>query len=551
MTLKRVVLPLFLTLLAFFLIFPHQAYAPLTNIKFKSFCDAGNGGTATSLNCTLSGVSTGDSIISNIFGEGAFNSFTTTDGQSNSYSQKISSITGSGSGVSTYIQTTLATASGGSLTVTVATGGPNRIYEIVISDYSGVNAFGNSGNDQQDSAGNSGTSSISLSATSGSSVFIDDFTSAGSTLTISQSNGQTIRDAASNGGFLPCQNKCQAADSQSPIVGWTWSGGSACGCFISHSVLEMVGNPATSNNFAVSQCYGNCGNPPVTIVNTNSTHNINFNQSITLFYEFQSNLNGFVQNYSLNTAAICGAGSRCSVNTLYTALYTIANCAVGNTPFSAQCPGSRVSAASTTGIQKQRFTAIASTVPVYAGQWVGVAVSASFNGVDINDTNTNVQLFQTNGITPTTIASSTTASGLCAGCKMGLWAWINGNVVTSGPSTTPSPSCGSGIGDFLQCLTLSFCTGTPNSGCQLAGGFFWAMVYSAFGIIFVVAITKKAGASPDIIPQPVYFFIPISVFFTFIALGALPAWVAFLFFIIAAFIFADLIVSRGRRSSTA
>src|SRR5438445_6243326 len=48
----------------------------------------------------------------------------------------------------------------------------------------------------------------------------------------------------------------------------------------------------TGTTVTVTQCYGNCGNPAITLDNTNSSHTVNFNQSITLFYEFQSNLNG-------------------------------------------------------------------------------------------------------------------------------------------------------------------------------------------------------------------------------------------------------------------
>src|SRR5207245_5156642 len=91
-----------------------------------------------------------------------------------SYSQKILSLTSSGAGTSTYIFTTLSTASGGSLVVTVATGGPSRIYQIAVSDYSGVTGFGKTGADQQDTAGASGSTTVSLSGTSASSLMIDD-----------------------------------------------------------------------------------------------------------------------------------------------------------------------------------------------------------------------------------------------------------------------------------------------------------------------------------------------------------------------------------------
>src|SRR5712692_8531594 len=58
--------------------------AHATGITFKSFCHASTTSGST-LNCTLSGVATADTIIVNIFGIGVFNGFTVTDGQSNTY----------------------------------------------------------------------------------------------------------------------------------------------------------------------------------------------------------------------------------------------------------------------------------------------------------------------------------------------------------------------------------------------------------------------------------------------------------------------------------
>ncbi len=52
----------------------------------------------------------------------------------------------------------------------------------------------------------------------------------------------------------------------------------------------------------LTQCYGNCGSPAITLANTNSTKSINFNQSITLLYVFQSNLNGVILNLTTNLA---------------------------------------------------------------------------------------------------------------------------------------------------------------------------------------------------------------------------------------------------------
>jgi hypothetical protein len=326
-----------------------------------------------------------------------------------------------------------------------------------------------------------------------------------------------------------------------PVVGSTpvtsgQTGG--CGCVIGGSIQSNTGSVGTT-----TQCYGNCGNPPITLANTNSTHSINFNQSITLLYEFQSNLNGFIVNVTTNIA------KNYVSNQMSLAIYEVVGCPIGTTPFTATCPGSRQAVLANSGPQsgRGRGNFLITNIPVANGQWVGIAITFTFSGSDVNDTNTNVSLFQTSGSVPQTINSVSSSS--CT-CKMALWAWITGNTVSGlPPSGSVSGNCGNGIGDFLFCLTLSFCTGNiPTPSCQLAGGFFWAMVYSGFGIIFLAFLTKKTTGDVTVVPTTVYFFVPIAVFFTFISLGALPAWVALFFFVIIAFIFADMLHNRGRSS---
>lgn len=318
-----------------------------------------------------------------------------------------------------------------------------------------------------------------------------------------------------------------------------------CGCIIGGSF-----NAQSSSGATVTQCYGNCGTPPITLANTNSTKSINFNQSITLFYEFQSNLNGIILNSSLNYANFCGSGNKCTVNTLFIAIYLVGNCPSTQQPFSNACPASRLSQSTYSPPGKARLFSICTSIcQVSNGQWVGIAVSATFSGIEINDTNTNVPLFQTNGMTPVSISSSSSASSLCGGCKMGLWAWLQGNVVTGPSPTTPTiANCGNGIGDYIVCLTLSFCTGTPNAGCQIAGGIFWAFAYSAFAIVMVKAIDFKLspkdenGHASMLIPNQVYYFVPIAINFMFVSLGVLPVWWAILLFMIFTALFANLLL---------
>src|SRR5439155_22919986 len=220
-------------------------------------------------------------------------------------------------------------------------------------------------------------------------------------LTLGNFACQTVSGQGSGGG-LSTSSTSQSSSPYSDTL--SWSGASTPTGF-GRFVIELVGSGSGSSVASITQCYGNCGNPPITLANTNSTHTVNFNQTITLLYEFQSNLNGFVKNYTLNYAAVCGSGNKCVSNTLFLALYTIPSCGLGQTPFSSQCPGLRVSQASFSPPTKARLSGVASSISVFAGQWVGVAVSATFSGIDINDTNTNVNLFQTNeGTTPSSIS---------------------------------------------------------------------------------------------------------------------------------------------------
>jgi len=520
---------LLLVLAVLGLILIPQAYA--AGITFKSFCNT-PGGSGTTFNCTLSGVTAADTIIVNIFGVGVFNGFTTTDGQSNSYTEKVFSLTGSGGGESTYIYATLSAASSGSLVVTVATGGPTRIYAFTASDYSGVTGFGTTGTDQSDVAGNSGSSTISLGGTGGSSLMVDDFIVGGFAVspTISALNQQTTRDT--NTAFCGTPSQCRVADGASPILGWSWSGGTGCNnlCSMSHSVMELQG-AASGPVVTVSQCYGNCGSPPITLANTNSTHTINFNQSITLLYEFQSNLAGFVNNYTLNYAAICGSGNKCVANTLFMALYTIPSCPLGSTPFSTQCAGLRVSQASSSPPTKGRISAIASSVPVFIGQWVAVAVSATFSGIDINDTNTNVNLFQTNeGRTPSSISLAVPVTGTTS--KMGLWVWISGNVVVGTPPTNPNTFNCAGL---LDCLlpnwigSLCF-NGTPV--CLAMSGLVWAGILAVFSTFVVIKFGTELMPNARIPFGEIFLFFALTWVLVMGGLAYTFVWVPLFFFFV-------------------
>ena len=226
----------------------------------------------------------------------------------------------------------------------------------------------------------------------------------------------------------------------------------------------------SGGTLTVTQCYGNCGTPPITLVNTNSTHSVNFNQSIQLFYQFQSNLNGFLLNVTTNAA-------KSYVNTangpIFT-VYLVQSCPLGQQPFTQQCPGVSQSSGGFLSVPKGRSSLANLKVAVSNGQWVGIALSAPFSGFDVNDTNTIVPMFQTNQNGVITSASSFSTTS-----KVGLWAWIVGNVVSGSGPTSPTGPC-TNLG-FLDCfftnLVNSFCSNVTTA-CQTSSAILWTIIFT-------------------------------------------------------------------------
>lgn len=285
----------------------------------------------------------------------------------------------------------------------------------------------------------------------------------------------------------------------------------------------------------VTQCYGNCGSPAITLVNTNSTHSINFNQTVTLLYQFQSNVNGFL----LNVTASLAKSYAVLPNGPAFAVYTIPNCPIGQTPFSASCPGLlQVQSAGQNFFSppKGRISLAGLNVPVTNGQWVGIALSAFQSGLDVNDTNTGVPIFQTNeGKNPPAIQG---AALLNSNSKVGLWAWIRGNVITGNPPTTPGSSCQSfaTIDCWLPALVNGFCSNSSPQ-CQTSSALFWILVLS---VLFEVALAYCFNTAVPNLKIPFgEMFILIILIWTFILTGLslIFVWVPVFFFMIGSILF--------------
>jgi len=181
-----------------------------------------------------------------------------------------------------------------------------------------------------------------------------------------------------------------------------------------------------------------------------------------------------------------------------------ATCSVGIAPGSITCPFLLQQGVNTAVTTKGRASMGGGTqYTAVSGDWIAIAVSAQISGLDLNDTNTNVQMFQTSGAIPFSISQETVFS---ATSKIGLWTWLQGTTVTSLPPPASRVSNCSGLLDcILPNLVFSFCSNqTP--ACTNASALVWALILSIVTTFF----TLKGGG--DLLPG---IRIPIGEIFTF------------------------------------
>lgn len=291
--------------------------------------------------------------------------------------------------------------------------------------------------------------------------------------------------AVGSGGQTTTLDTCFAFGTTNPTINNSFNTALAtCGTSAMIVGGTFTATGTTGTTVTVTQCYGNCGSPAITLANTNSTHTINFNQSITVLYEFQSNLNGFLVNVTTSVAKSYNNGVLPSL-----AFYQIPTCPNGQLPFTTQCPALQMVGGSPVGSNpaKGKMTLSVSNglYPVSNGQWLAIAVTASLSGFDLNDTNTNVPLFQTPGQIPSSLTQVSPGSGLCAGCKMGLWAFILGNVVSGAGASQPSfANCGPGLDCILTNVVNSFCS-VITTACQTSSAMFWTIILTIITIMVV------------------------------------------------------------------
>src|SRR3989449_3909841 len=128
----------------------------------------------------------------------------------------------------------------------------------------------------------------------------------------------------------------------------------------------------------------------------NSTHTVNFNNSITLFYSFQAPFTGLMLNVTTNLAKTYTS----SFNAPSIGFYR-AQCNVGVGPGTPECPFLlKVNINTGPTVTKGRISMIGgSPYSFNSGDWIGIAVTALVSGLDLNDTNLNTAtMFQTSGV---------------------------------------------------------------------------------------------------------------------------------------------------------
>lgn len=365
---------------------------------------------------------------------------------------------------------------------------------------------------------------------------------AGSLLSMSPFTGQTPISNMGIGGAVASASFWVTGTSNTPqfIISYTESG--AVGTTTSdHAIIYLIGVPTGP---AITACYGNCGNPPITLANTNSTHNIAFNSSVTLMYEFQSSQNGFLKNVTISFAK-----AYTNVN-VEIGLYAAPNCAPGQPPFSSVsgCQGVFVSGSLTTVQSKGLFSSTAQPgqVLVFPGEWLAVAVSSSNGGMDFNDTNAVVTPFQVPGFMPGVIDNAFVATNLCGGCKMGLWAWITGTGINT--PTVPPTSSGPCFGlDCILVLAVNGLCQHLTNNCQSGSAMFlvFILTFITIGVLLYMSSQLMPGVNITRGIGGMSILVFIGWLSIFGSLSLLNPWVLFLMFFSVAWLFVGRLKGTG------
>ncbi|HEX9240522.1 MAG TPA: hypothetical protein VF910_07725 [Candidatus Bathyarchaeia archaeon] len=372
--------------------------------------------------------------------------------------------------------------------------------------------------------------------------------------TFSGNSGQAIRDTFTcfvTGGNRQAgttEDRQYASGGSTPsTMSFANGGGGGQPNTWSHLTVELLA--AGGSITSLTQCYGACGNPAITLVNTNATHTINFNQSFTIFYEFQSGINGVLLNVTTNVAKTYANSQNVALG-----VYT-ASCGAGQAPFTTACGGLLQSSTQRANPVKGRF-ALTVPVTVSSGEWIGLAVSATLSGLDLNNTNAGCGISGdggicvnppgmsfTTGILPSIISTSAACTANGSPCNTagisttGLWAWINGNVI--GATPPQNAACTNNFAQ-LDCMLPALSNGmcmVVTASCQTSGSLFWIALLTVVSFLLVTVGFASANVTKFVAAGDVFLFFFLTFFFMFAGVGLLETFVVIFFLFLGATVF--------------
>ena len=541
MNLKRIVYPLFFVVLVLGTLIPQvHATIPTYDRSTKVDCNA------SSCASTSLATSAGDLIIVTIDCWSSTGSIgTTTDTLSTTFTT-ANSLTLAQTGFTSYTMLT-GTSAGGSDTVTVNKGGCSSAFSnqfsFSVDIYSFVTGIGITNKNFGSVGSGSGSDTLTMIIQPNSFIYETLAANNGNANcpVDSGSSGQTIRDTfacAQAGGNvingIVMDRQYTNGGSTPSTAAWSATASSS---FFFHMTIELLASGASVTT--VSNCYGNCGTPAVTTTNTNSTKGINFNITQTYFYENQVIFPALIVNMSAQIACSYGTAQCPYAETLTLGLYATQTQCFGAVPFTPTCPAQLVASSQTISPSKGLFT-FSVNYGVFTGQWIALGFTGSRSGLQINDTNTSVNIFNTFGF-PATL-SNVASQGTS---KAEVFAWAVGNTVIGGGIIPASSLCNQNV-DFLCTLQQAACGLTP-SNC-LVGGLILGIIYSIVTIFFLEIVLFKLGMTMGL-PGGIYILIFIS-WMTVWALVVGALWFIILEILTVSIIFSSFMGSLAKSQGT-
>jgi hypothetical protein len=175
-----------------------------------------------------------------------------------------------------------------------------------------------------------------------------------------------------------------------------------------------------------------------------------------------------------------------------------------------------------------------SNAAIQNGQWFGLAVTGGFQGLDLNDTNTNVVLNQAAGQIPTVISQY---AGLGAS-KLALYAFIRGNsIIIAPPTGQVQPGC--------QTVTCGILALWGALGGDVAAGIGGFLIVLGLIVGFLLYISRQHNPDGTIkgfaVPVELLGIIAVAVLIMFSVAGAIPTWIpGVIIFLVAGFFVAGI-----------